>query len=304
VHTTIEDDRRALVDLLPQVLRGWSRGWDGLGPSVAAIGLTPPEFFELRSLIQERDPGVGMTRTEMLRDFDNPYSTFRPILDHLPALVAAGYVARDGERYTVRDAGRKAFERAAAAREAYLATLAPIPADDLARLIAQLQEIAERLQAAPEPGAKPHQARSRRTPPSADAAPMVWLIHAIYSLWEARDDAHNAAWRAAGFDGPAFDLLSRVWSGEAATIPALMDSVRLSQTPEDVQRGTDQLVADGYASRDGDMLTLTAQGRAIRDAIERETDRIYFTPWPPLTAADVRWLRTTMAALVAGLPSS
>jgi hypothetical protein len=244
-----------------------------------------------------------MTRTEMRRDFDNPFSTFRPILDHLPALVAAGYVARDGERYTVRDAGKMAFGRTAAAREAYLATLAPIPASDLARLIAQLQEIAERLLAAPEPGAKPHQARSRRTPPSADAVPMVWLVQAVYSLWEARDDAHNAAWRAAGFDGPTFDLLSRVWSGEAATVPALMHAVRLSQMPEDVQRGTDQLVAGGYVSRDGDMLTLTAEGQAIRDAIERETDRLYFTPWPPLTVTDGRWLRTTMAALIAGLPS-
>src|SRR5947209_11963218 len=118
--TAIGEDRRALVDLLPQVLRGWSRGWQGLGPSVAAIGLTPPAFFLLRALIQERDPGVGMTREEMQRDFDNPYSTIWPNLDHLPALVAAGYVRRDGERYVVTETGLQAFASTAAAHDACL----------------------------------------------------------------------------------------------------------------------------------------------------------------------------------------
>ena len=130
---------------------------------------------------------------------------------------------------------------------------------------------------------------------------MVRLIHAVYCLWEARDDAHNAAWRAAGFDGPTFDLLSRVWSGAATTIPALTDAVRQFQRPEDVQNGVDNLVAHGYLSREGDALVLTEYGQAIRDSIESETDRVYFAPWPPLTAADAHWLRTTMEAVIAGL---
>lgn len=303
MDNAIAQDRRALVDLLPQVLRSWSRGWDGLQPSVATIGLTPPAFFLLRALIQERDAGIGMTRAEMQRDFDNPYGTFQLLLDHLPALVAAGYVTQDGEQYMVSDAGRTAFAHAAAAREAYLATLAPIPANDLRRLIAQLQEIANRLWATPEPSAKPHQARSRRTPPSADAAPMVWLVDTVYSLWGARDDAHNAAWRAAGFDGPPFDLLSRVWSSEATTLLALTEAVQQFQRPEDVQSGVNTLVTQGYLSPEGETVTLTERGQAIRDAIEAETNRIYFAPWPPLTAADARWLRTTIEAVIAGLSS-
>lgn len=302
MSTAVEDDRRALVDLLPQFLRGWSRGWGGLPSAVAEIGLAPPAYFLLRALIQERDPGTGMTRAEMARDLFNPYSTVWPILDHLPALVAAGYVAQDGEQYTVTEAGRQAFARVEAVKDAYLAALEPIPARDLARLADDLQGIADRLWAAPEPGAKSHHARPRRTPPPADAAPMVRLLHAVYCLWMARDDAHNAAWRAAGFAGPTFDLLSRIWSGEATTLPALTEAVRPLQRPEDVRRGVERLVSDGYLTRDDDALTLTARGRAVRDGVEAETDRVSFAPWPPLTAADIRWLRTTLEAVIASLP--
>ena len=45
------------------------------------------------------------------------------------------------------------------------------------------------------------------------------------------------------------------------------------------------------------------RGRTVRDEIEAETDRIYFAPWPPLAATDVRWLRTILAAVIAGLPT-
>jgi hypothetical protein len=301
MQATIERDRRAIVDLFPQVLRSWSRGWDGMQSAAAAIGLTPPAFFLLRGLVQARDPDNGITRAGMQQELDNPYSTFRPALDHLPALVAAGYLARDGDRYTVTPAGHDAYATMEAVREAYLATLHPIPDDALTRLVQQLQGIADRLWIAPEPGEKMHQARSYRTPPTRDAAPMVRLIHAVYCLWGARDDAHIAAWRAAGFDGPTFDLLSHVWSGDAATLPALIESVQQFQRPDDVRRGVETLIANGYLARDGDALRPTERGRTIRDAIEAETDRIYFAPWPPYTAEEIHWLRTTMGAVITGL---
>lgn len=292
----VGDERRALVDLLPQFLRGWSRGWGELPPLVAAAGIAPPAYFLLRALIQERDAGDGMTEDEMRRDLFNPYSTVQPFLDHLPALVAAGMVREDDGRFIVTDAGRALFARVEAARDDYLATLDPIPAADCARLAARLQTVADALWAAPEPASKAHHARPRRMPPPADAAPMVRLLHAVSCLWMARDDAHTAAWRGAGFDGPPFDLLSRVRSGEAATLPALAGAVAQSQRPDDVRRGVDTLVSGGYLTRSGDALALTERGRIIRDDIEAETDRAYFAPWS--ATADAHWLRTTLRAVV------
>ena len=119
----------------------------------------------------------------------------------------------------------------------------------------------------------------------------------------ARDDSHNAAWRAAGFDGPTFDLLSRVWSGEATIVPALTEAVQQFQRPEDVTRGIERFVAVGYLTWDGDALGFTPHGAEVRERIEAETDRISFTSWPPLAHADLAWLRTTLEAVITGLPS-
>jgi hypothetical protein len=301
--STTDEHRRAIMDLLPQVLRGWSRGWGGLPTAAAAVGLTPPAYFLLRALIQERDAGTAMTRGEMERDLFNPYSTIWPILDHLPALVAAGYITQQDDGATVTAAGRQAFGEIERKKDAYIGTLAPIPLDELVRLANTLQAIADRIWAWPEPQVKAHHARPRRTPPPAGAAPMVRLLHAVYCLWMARDDAHNAVWRGAGFTGPAFDLLTRVWAGEGEDLGALTEAVRQSQRPDDVRSAIDCLVAGGYLTIGRETIAITENGRAIREAIETETNSIYFAPWPPLTAAAVGGLREMLSAVIAGLPT-
>ncbi len=299
----VTDDRRTLVDLLPQFLTGATRGWDGLTPLLESAGLERPAFFLLRALVQERDVGGGMTRAEMRTDLFNPYSTIRPALDALPALVEKGYVARDGERYTVTPAGRAIAAHIEAARDTYLASLAPIPAADLTRLVETLTAIARGLRDVPEPTMKVHQARAWRAMPPMHAAPMVRLYGAVYALWTARDDSHNTAWRAAGFDGPTFDLLSRVWSGDARSIPVLTEMVRQFQRSEDVARGVESLVTARLLARDDALLRLTPEGSTTRNHIEAETDRIYFAPWPPLAPEEAAWLRVTLEAVIAGLPS-
>jgi len=300
---TMADNRRALVDLLPQFLTKATRGWGGLSPLLESSGLERPAFFLLRALVQERDAGDGMTRAEMWTDLFNPYSTIRSALDALPALVEKGYVARDGDRYTVTPAGRAIAARIEAARDVYLASLTPVPAADLTRLVERLMAVARGLRDAPEPTIKAHQARAWRAMPPMHAAPMVRLYGAVYALWAARDDSHIAAWRAAGFDGPTFDLLSRVWSGDAQSIPALTERVRQFQCPEGVARGAESLVAARFLARDDALLRLTSKGAATRNHIEAETDRVYFAPWPPLPPQECAWLRMALEAVIAGLPS-
>lgn len=298
-----QNERRLLVDLLPRFLTGATRGWGGLAPLLESTGLDRPAFFPLRAFVQEQDAGDGMTRAEMQTDLFNPYSTIRSALDALPALVEKGYVRREGERYIVSQEGREVTAHIETARNAYLASLAPIPAADLTRLVERLTAIARGLRDAPEPTIKAHQARAWRGMPPMHAAPMVRLYGAVYALWTARDDSHNAAWRAAGFDGPTFDLLSRIWSDSALTIGALTEIVRQFQRPEDVARGVEALVTARFLARDDALLRLTPEGNVIRNHIEAETDRISFAPWPPLARQEFAWLQMTLEAVVAGVPS-
>ncbi len=295
------DRRRALVDLLPRFLLRRRTGWSGLEDLLAQSGLARPEFLLLRAIAMETDAGAGITYDQLWASLFNPYNTFNPIFDLLPALVEQGALLKQADHYSVAPDARDLVERAEVAGNAYLATLDLLPAADLARLAGTLAEIAELMWAAPEPTIKAHQTRVRRLAPPEAGQTTGRLDYAIYALWLARDDAHMAAWRAAGFDGPTFDILSRLWSGEAGTPAALNEVLQHSQRPADIARGIDELARRGFLARDGDTL-LTPQGRAARDAIEAETDRVYFAPWPPLAPADVAWLHDALLTVCERLP--
>jgi hypothetical protein len=156
---------------------------------------------------------------------------------------------------------------------------------------------------APEPSAKPHQARGRRLQAPSGSPPLVQLEDVIFNLWMARDDAHNAAWRKADFDGPTFDLLTRVWAGEASSVADLVEKTKDNQRPEDVADGVERLVEQGYLQHEGSQLRLTIHGRQTRDAIEAETDRIYFTPWPANTLGELAVLADKLQQVIAQFPS-
>ncbi len=64
--------------------------------------------------------------------------------------------------------------------------------------------------------------------------------------------------------------------------------------PEDVAELLDELEHDGYVMLQLPAVTITSRGRDVRNAIERETDRVYFAPWPEI---DVEWVRDQLEAV-------
>lgn len=299
--TSASDDRRTLVDLLPQFLRRRRAGWPGLLEISAESGLEPPFIFLLRAIVEETNPGVSMTEDELRANLFNPYNTIHPFIAMLPRLVERGYLAQNDRRFVATEQGRALIERMERDAQAFVAARNPAPERSIARLADIFELIAARLWLASEPTAKPHQARSRRLPYTRDNPPLVRLDHAAYALWTARDDAHTAAWRATGFDGPTFDVLSQIWSGAATTLAELINKLNHSQRPEDIERGVQALVDRDFVQRDGEQLRLSPLGQHTRDAIEAETDRIYFAPWPELPPHELAWMRATFQAIVDGL---
>jgi hypothetical protein len=105
-----------------------------------------------------------------------------------------------------------------------------------------------------------------------------------------------AAWREAGMEGPALDVLTQVWQG-SSTIAEVAANLEDKQTRADVESTLAWLVAEEYLTLDGDTVTITPTGVMKRDDIERETDRIYFAPWPH-TAEDAAFVRDTLREVV------
>lgn len=282
-----------LVSLLYRFLQCRPFGWEGPRNILQSERLQLPALLLLRDLVQETDPGERLTQQEMESWLFNPYPTLHPIFGNLPALVERGYLSHAQDRYLVTPSGRALIKQIEQAEHDYIATLTPLPLPELNRLTTLLETIALRLWQASEPAIKAHQARCHRLPITTHA-PMVCLNAAVFALWMARDDAHIAAWRAEGLSGPHLDLLTSLWRKEAHTLPELTAAFEQFQRPEDILQGITALSATGYVLVEGERITLTEDGQRVRTRIEEETDRIYFTPWPPLTPEDLNWLYSSL----------
>lgn len=246
-------------------------------------GIDRPAFAFLVS-------GVALQPDEGARieDVLNPYPT---VFDGWLAAAAtareAGLVDEVGGRWRATPKGRALASRVRAEADAYLATLRPIPDDDLARLAGLLGEARSALETSDLP--HDHMTRTPRFVAGSDPrVPMVALESALFGLWMARDDAHMSAWRDAGFTGPVLDVLTRLWRREAATEAELAAKVS-QQRPDDIRAAVARLRRDGLVADDD--LALAPKGEAARQQIEDETDARFFAPWPDHVGREAAWIR-------------
>ncbi len=291
--------RRTIVEHLSLFLQIRRRHWTGLQTLLDQIHLSRSAFSLLRALEGETVPGQTLTLQQMQDDLFNPYATRLPLLEHLPLLAAHNYLRQRDEGYCVTEGGRSLINQIECAAREYIGSLPISLSIPLPALAATLVELVHRAWHAPEPVIKAHQARTQRRLPVEGAPALVQVEWAILGLWEARDDAHMAAWRAYRLSGPVVDILSRIWSNEVQTLPGLMTALEASQWPADVEQGLLHLAQSGYISVSGDHVALTEQGQNTRDHIEAETDRIFFASWAHRTTDDVIWLSEQISAVCA-----
>lgn len=287
---------RPIVDLLPCYAHQRRAGWTP--ERVVGLHITLPEYLLLRRVAIEGRDDV-LTLGDLQANALNPYSTVDPFLDDLPHLVDLNVMSWSGDVYTLTTTGIEVLKRGESSANDHAASRLGLPAVELDRLAEVLQGICERQRLAPEPEVKSHQDRVpilRRFDPR--QSPAVVLEYALYALQRARDDAHMAAWRRAGFLGPPIELLSRVWAGEESTVGELSQLTRGRIRPDEVEQFVHDLARGGYLELNDASVTITPIGRAVRDDIERETDRVYFAPWPQF---DAGWVRAQIETIAANL---
>ena len=121
------------------------------------------------------------------------------------------------------------------------------------------------------------------------------IEQAITCLSSYRDDAHLAAWRPSGLSPTALESLTLVWREQAASLSELFERLASRGRPQaEYARAIEELRKRDYLSGPDEALRLTSAGKAFRQQVEQDTDRMFYAPWGCLNAAD----RSRMAALL------
>lgn len=228
--------------------------------------------------------------------------------EHWRLLCGAGLAEEVPQGWRITPRGTEAVMEQQRIVRAAMRGLA-LPADAAARVAADLARLASRIPA----DARVASWMRRRPGPDAGEprSDAVTILITAGELWAFRDDCHIAAWQAAGYDGPTFDVLSYVWSsppdvtytkmGGHRTVDDLATALEPRQERADVERGVEALVRRGDMIRDGADVRLTPHGQSTRDAIEDDTDRRFFAIWDLDDAAIAR-LGADMRAVIDALP--
>lgn len=121
-----------------------------------------------------------------------------------------------------------------------------------------------------------------------------------------RDDAHLEAWRGYAdpeTEGALWNAFTHVRAGEARSAEAIARAAAFrGYGAADYARALASLEARGWAAADGGgAYAATAEGRALRDAVERRTDDWFYAPWAAIGEDETAELPTLAGRLLEAL---
>lgn len=229
----------------------------------------------------------------------NPYVGSARLAAQLAGAAERGLLAAGpADAYQLTERGRDALNSIFGAVHAALKDYQPLPEADLERAAELLRRLVEATVAAPEPADKQNLLSSRRTDPGPHASAAARIDQYLTDLLRFRDDAHTAAWQPLTSDGPAWELFTCIWRGEADTFAALQQRLeRREHAPGTFTRALHELEASGWISQDGDVYRATATGRTLREQAEEQTDRYFYGPWNVLSVPEVDDLHELLSRL-------
>jgi len=203
-------------------------------------------------------------------------------------------------KYQVTQRARNAARQIIQAGDRYLSSFKPHSGLDLPRLAALLKQIVMANGAEREPPAKWAISRRFRVAEK-DSPPMVQVREYLLDIFAYRDDSHLAAAR------PHFNEAGIVWivlgsliGGTDVTAQQIAEKMEFrGYEAFDYQIALDAAVEVGWAelTEEPGMYRPTAQGRELREQVERLTDEYFFRPWSVMTGDELDELYTQLTKL-------
>lgn len=232
-----------------------------------------------------------------------PYQSADMALTRLSGAVERGVLETVADKtFRLTEKGEEIAHAIPAAAVTAAQAVQWLSLDDVENLAHLLRRVVDASLSAAEP-AHPNLNRSRFYDPGPAAPALERLRRYLNDLNAFRDDAHIAAWQAydlAGYEWEAFSHVhgEYVFGDPAATAVALAEKLS-SFRGYDVaayESALQKVAERGWLEAENGRYTVTAEGRQVRDAVEMETDRLFFAPWN-LTDGEASDMKSLMSAL-------
>lgn len=202
----------------------------------------------------------------------------------LELIASEKWANRVGDEYTLTDEGREVITQLMNQRTTMFANFAPIPADELSKLVDYSHRIFAAALDSDDEQMTWCLRYSQRRKPDDSASATAKLIHAgsDFNAW--RDDSHMAAYGEQGIDGMTWEAFSYVGAGKAQTAADLFDQLAYrGWTVGEWQTALNCLADRGWIIEDESSYQSTEQGKTIRQAVEAKTDDLFYAPWTVLS---------------------
>ncbi len=232
----------------------------------------------------------------------SPYNgtgRFRP---HLKAGVETGYLQEEEQGvYRLTERGRSAVEQFVEDLRTVMAVFDPLSPQDGEHLANLLDRLVQASLKMPPPNSLKRIDFSYKLMPGR-IPPLPFSEQAISCLAAYRDDAHVAAWNPTALSGPALESLTLLWRVQADSLDALHKRlVRRAHSRQVYRDALDELRGRGFIEGSDEALVVTESGRAYRQQVEDDTDRLFFAPWACLDTGDKAELADLLTQLRDGL---
>jgi hypothetical protein len=265
------------------VERNWLEPWS-LGLLLAALSFEPEAISAARLAVR------------------GPYTADDTYRSRLVDLAGRGFLAEaEPGAYRLSSHGRAELESVMQDGYQAMAAADPLKPRDSQWLTEMLLRLVRACLEAPPPPEPWSISLSFKLMPGADLRLPV-IEQAITCLSSYRDDAHLAAWRPSGLSPTALECLTLLWREQAAGLSQLFERLANRGHPlSEYARALEELRQRGYLSGPDEAPQLTAAGRAFREQVEGETDRMFYAPWSCLAEDDHRRLAELLVRLQEGL---
>ena len=198
--------------------------------------------------------------------------------------------------YTLTDAGRAMLEKIFARRRGWLQEMDVPLTDAILRGEKILCALIQASCATEHAWCVQH---SRRRAPLQEISPLGKIFQALEDVNAFRDDAHMAAWQPLGVTGNQWETFAFVCDEKANDANALFEQLHYRGfTRAEFADALNALAWRGWIERaDDETFRASAQGRAVRTDVERETDNFFYAPWRLLSSNELTQFHSDLSAL-------